>query len=287
MKQHLFSKWSFVILTFAFVLVGFAQQGSLQFPTASPMDFTTGRVRIHVVPIVTGLAHPWSLAFLPDGRLLVAEQTGRLRIIRNGMLDPQPVWTAPGFTRPHRQTFFMASMFILNMRRIISCTSRTRNPALVDSHSRSHGENWKAPSSQMLQTSSLPMHGILLQVSLLPDASCSGPTAPFMWPLAIRDLLFGTNDNSSRMRAQALDTHIGKVLRIRDDGGVPNDNPFVGKAGVKPEIFTYGNRNTYGFAFHPMTGELWQAEIGPMGGDEVNILSPWKKLRMAAGLDGP
>jgi glucose/arabinose dehydrogenase len=82
MKQHLVSKWSFVILTFAFVLVGFAQQVSLQFPSASPMDFTTGRVRIRVVPIATGLAHPRSLAFLPDGRLLVAEQAGRIRVIR-------------------------------------------------------------------------------------------------------------------------------------------------------------------------------------------------------------
>jgi len=84
----------------------------------------------------------------------------------------------------------------------------------------------------------------------------------------------GTEDNSLRMKAQDLGNHVGKTLRLRDDGSVPPDNPFVGRAGAKPEIFTYGHRNGYGLAFHPQTGELWQAEIGPMGGDEINILLP-------------
>ena len=82
----------------------------------------------------------------------------------------------------------------------------------------------------------------------------------------------GSEDNTLRMRAQSLDAHYGKTLRIRDDGSIPPDNPFVGRPGVRPEIFTYGHRNGYGLAFHPETGELWQAEIGPMGGDEINIL---------------
>jgi len=84
----------------------------------------------------------------------------------------------------------------------------------------------------------------------------------------------GTEDNSLRMKAQSLDNHVGKTLKLRDDGTVPPDNPFVGRAGAKPEIFTYGHRNGYGLAVNPETGELWQAEIGPMGGDEVNILLP-------------
>ena len=74
------------------------------------------------------------------------------------------------------------------------------------------------------------------------------------------------------MKAQALDNHVGKTLRLKDDGTVPPDNPFVGRAGAKPEIFTYGHRNGYGLSIHPETGELWQAEIGPLGGDEVNVL---------------
>ena len=101
----------------------------------------------------------------------------------------------------------------------------------------------------------------------------------------------GSDDNSLRMKSQALDNHVGKTLRLRDDGTVPPDNPFVGKPGAKPEIFTYGHRNGYGLAVHPETGELWQAEIGPMGGDEVNILAPghnygWPLVSMGRNYTG-
>jgi glucose/arabinose dehydrogenase len=101
----------------------------------------------------------------------------------------------------------------------------------------------------------------------------------------------GTEDNSLRMKAQDLGNHVGKTLRIRDDGTAPPDNPFVGRPGAKPEIFTYGHRNGYGLAFHPVTGELWQAEIGPMGGDEVNILKPganygWPVVSMGRNYTG-
>ena len=116
-----------------------------------------------------------------------------------------------------------------------------------------------------------------------------GPDSTLYVMVGDRDRLCctGVEDNSLRMKAQALDNHVGKTLRIKDDGGVPPDNPFVGRAGAKPEIFTYGHRNGYGLAFHPQTGELWQAEIGPMGGDEVNILLPGPQLRLAARVDGP
>jgi glucose/arabinose dehydrogenase len=93
------------------------------------------------------------------------------------------------------------------------------------------------------------------------------------------------------MKAQSLSNHVGKTLRLRDDGSVPPNNPFVGRAGAKPEIFTYGHRNGYGLSFHPQTGELWQAEIGPMGGDEVNILVPghnygWPVVSMGRNYTG-
>ena len=93
------------------------------------------------------------------------------------------------------------------------------------------------------------------------------------------------------MKAQALDNHVGKTLRLKDDGTVPPDNPFVGTPGAKPEIYTYGHRNGYGLAINPETGELWQAEIGPMGGDEVNVLRPghnygWPLVSMGRNYTG-
>ena len=81
------------------------------------------------------------------------------------------------------------------------------------------------------------------------------------------------------MKAQGLDNHVGKTLRIKDDGTVPPNNPFVGRAGAKPEIFTYGHRNGYGLAFNPATGELWQAEIGPLGYDDRIIRRKAKATR--------
>jgi glucose/arabinose dehydrogenase len=120
-----------------------------------------------------------------------------------------------------------------------------------------------------------------------------GPDETLYVTIGDRDRLCctGTDDNSLRMKAQDLGNHVGKTLRIRDDGTVPPDNPFVGRAGAKPEIFTYGHRNGYGLGFHPETGELWQAEIGPMGGDEVNILLPghnygWPLVSMGRNYTG-
>jgi glucose/arabinose dehydrogenase len=82
------------------------------------------------------------------------------------------------------------------------------------------------------------------------------------------------DDPAVRSRAQNLGDHVGKVLRLRDDGTAPKDNPFVGRAGARAEIYTYGHRNPYGLAFHPETGQLWECEFGPLGGDEINILLP-------------
>jgi glucose/arabinose dehydrogenase len=120
-----------------------------------------------------------------------------------------------------------------------------------------------------------------------------GPDESLYVTVGDRDRLCctGTEDNSLRLKAQSLANHVGKTLRLRDDGSVPADNPFVGRAGAKPEIFTYGHRNGYGLAFHPETGELWQAEIGPMGGDEVNILKPghnygWPLVSMGRNYTG-
>jgi glucose/arabinose dehydrogenase len=280
-------KLVFVVLTLAFVVVHHAQQST---PTASSsVEFTTNGGRIRVVTVATGLIHPWSIAFLPDNRsMLVAEQAGRIRIIRDGVLDPQAVWTAPEAPgadllhgldiHPHfAQNHFIYFSYPKRGPRgftLAVARGKLEGSTLSDVNDIFVADAWESSSNVALA-------GRIM----------FGPDSTLYVAVGDRDLLYGSNDNKSRMRAQSLDTDIGKVLRIRDDGSVPSDNPFVGKAGVKPEIYTYGHRNTYGFAFHPTTGELWQAEIGPMGGDEVNILFPgrnygWPLVSMGRNYTG-
>ena len=101
-----------------------------------------------------------------------------------------------------------------------------------------------------------------------------GPDGMLYLTVGDRDNQVFTENNASRVHAQDLASHVGKVLRLRDDGTAAPDNPFVKKAGAKPEIYTYGHRNVHGLAWHPDTRELWAVEIGPMGGDELNVLKP-------------
>ena len=247
-----------------------AQQAPAQPPgSAQIVDVPGGKIR--VVTVASGLFHPWSLAFLPDGRLLVAERDGKLRLIRNGALEPEVVWTSPtprgqGGDGLHglavhpqfaRNGFVYVSYPKIGPRGNTLAVGRGRlvGPTLTEFAEVFEADAWETSGN-------------------LAGHMMFGPDNTLYVMVGDRDRLCctGTEDNHLRMKAQALDNHVGKTLRLRDDGGVPPDNPFVGKAGAKPEIFTYGHRNGYGLAIHPQTGELWQAEIGPMGGDEVNIL---------------
>jgi glucose/arabinose dehydrogenase len=227
--------------------------------------------RIRVVTVASGLFHPWSLAFLPDGRLLVAERDGRLRMIRNDALQSDVVWTSP--TPPGQGADALHGLavhprFAQNGLVYVSYPKNgPRGNTLAVARGHLQGSTL-AEVTEIFVADAWETSGNLAGHMMF------GPDSTLYVMVGDRDRLCctGTEDNSLRMKAQALDNHVGKTLRLKDDGGVPPDNPFVGKAGAKPEIFTYGHRNGYGLAIHPDTGELWQAEIGPMGGDEVNIL---------------
>jgi len=251
---------------------GHAQQPQSAIPSPQTLDVQGGKIR--VVTIATGLFHPWSLAFLPDGRtILVTERNGRLRMIRDGTLLPDPVWTSP--TDPGQGSdalHFVAihPRFAQNRLVYVSYPKRgERGITLAVARGRL-SENTMEDVKEIFVADAWETGGNLA------GRIYFGPDAMLYVTIGDRDRICcnGSEDNSLRMKAQSLDNHVGKTLRIRDDGTVPGDNPFVGRAGAKPEIFTYGHRNGYGLAFHPETGELWQAESGPMGGDEVNILLP-------------
>jgi glucose/arabinose dehydrogenase len=252
------------------------------------VDVQGGQVR--VVTLATGLVHPWSLAFLPDRTLLVAE-AGRVRIIRGDVLDPQPAFTLPaGTSKENNDTIKWIAVhprFATNKLVYVSYPiSGERGTTLAVGRARFDGKTL-AKLEQIFVADAWETSGNMGGKLLF------GPDETLYVTVGDRDRLCctGTEDNSLRMKAQDLGNDVGKTLRLRDDGGVPKDNPFVGRPGAKPEIFTYGHRNGYGLAFNPETGQLWQAEIGPMGGDEVNILVPghnygWPVVSMGRNYTG-
>lgn len=254
------------------------------------VDLDAGpKQRIRVVTVAAGLFHPWSLAFLPDGRLLVAERNGRLRIVADGALEDTPVWTAPPGKSPNDSLHAVAVHPRFHENGLIYLSYPKwgeRGTTLAIARGRLAGGTL-AGVEEIFVADAWETGGNLAGRILF------GPDETLYVTVGDRDRFccIGKDDPSLRMKAQALDTHVGKTLRIRDDGGVPADNPFVGRPGVRPEIFTYGHRNGYGLAFHPETGELWQAEIGPLGGDELNILLPgrnygWPLVSMGRNYTG-
>jgi glucose/arabinose dehydrogenase len=213
----------------------------------------------------TGLDVPWAIAFLPDGRMLVTERPGRLRIIEGGRLLPDPVRGIPAvyggegglldvalhpdYSRPGNDWIYLSygdkSPEGLGMASIIR--GRLRDGALVDQQ-----QIFKA------DTSLYRSGGQRFGSRLLFDSK--------------GHLYFSVGDRACPGDEQNLSRPNGKVHRVNDDGSIPKDNPFVSRPGLMPSIWTYGHRNPQGLAFNPTTGELWEAEHGPRGGDELNIL---------------
>ncbi len=216
-----------------------------------------------VVTVAEGLQTPWGLAFLPDGRMLVTERPGQMRIVtgdgsvsaplegvprvhasgQGGLLD---VVLGPDFEADGRVYFSYAEPTGRGARTTVARAVLDAE-ALTLSQLEQVFAQRDDPSGR---------HHFGSRIVFAPDGS----------------LFVGLGDRFfHRDQAQTLDNHIGKVVRIMPDGSVPDDNPFVGQAGVLPEIWSYGHRNIQGAALHPETGVLWTHEHGPQGGDEVNV----------------
>jgi glucose/arabinose dehydrogenase len=213
------------------------------------------------VTLARGLVHPWGLAFLPDGRMLVTEKPGRMRIVSpDGRLgEPLPglpridargqcglldVVTDPGFAQNQRIWFTYVEP--------------------------GEGGNSTAVARARLDGNRLvEVRTVFSQQPKVDSGSHCGSRIVFdrggrLW--------VGLGDRFSRMAdAQTLDNHLGKIVRIDAEGKAPTDNPYVGRAGALPEVWSIGHRNIQGMAAHPETGELWASEHGPQGGDELNV----------------
>lgn len=215
-----------------------------------------------LVTVAEGLEFPWSLAFLPDGRMLVTERPGRLRIIaRDGALSA-PVKGVPA-------VWAKGQGGLLD---VVVDPAFASNGWVYLSYAEpgSDDEAGTAVARGKLVGNALEhVEVIFRQLPKVRSGAHFGSRLVFG-----RDgMLFVTLGDrySQKDGAQTLDNDFGKVLRIRPDGGIPRDNPFAGRDGARPEIWSYGHRNLQGAALHPVTGKLWTHEHGAMGGDEINL----------------
>jgi glucose/arabinose dehydrogenase len=256
---------------------------------AKPVVYDTAEgQKIRVVVVTKALSYPWSLAFLPDGTMLVTERAGRLRIIRNGVLDPQPVAGGPasysagvsglpgavhGYMDIALHPQFASNRFIylsytkpLDEKRWVLAVARGKwdGKALTETKDIFVADEGTGTATRLAFGRDGTLFLTTAGNGVPPD-----PNAP-------------QNPNSQA----------GKILRLRDDGGIPSDNPFAGKPGAKPEVYALGIRSSLGLALHPGTGEIWENENGPNGGDEINIIRAgknygWPLLSYGRTYQGP
>jgi glucose/arabinose dehydrogenase len=225
-----------------------------------------------VVTVTDGLVQPWSIAFLPGGDALITERPGRLRILRQGKLVAQPVEGVP-------KVFHSGQGGLLE---VMPHPDFASNRLLYITYSK--------PGSTEADSRTALIRGRfendrLTDVKEIFDAVSKGrghysgkiafDKNGYLF-LTLGDRQVPPEGNLEAHPAQDLTNHHGKVVRLHDDGRVPTDNPFVNRAGARPEIWTYGHRNVQGLAIHPETGDLWADEHGPQGGDELNRIEPGK-----------
>jgi glucose/arabinose dehydrogenase len=244
-----------------------------------PLEFDTGEgQRIRVTAVTRALEYPFSLAFLPDGNMLVTERAGRLRIIRNGVLDPKPVggppsyWSgesgAPGAVHGYMD-IALHPRFADNGYIYLTYTKPIDEKRRVVAIARGR---WNGQALTEVRDIFVSDQGGTSRIAFGRDGT-----------------LFMTTTGNDPQNPNTLG---GKVLRFRDDGSTPPDNPFVGAAGKRPEVYALGIRSSLGLAVHPGTGVMWENENGPNGGDEINILKPganygWPLVSYGRTYQGP
>ncbi len=240
------------------------------FPNQTRAPAAHSHIALDVTAVITGLEEPWAFQFLPDGRMIITETKGRIRIADHGRLSPPVVGIPavtlntigglldialdPDFTR--NQTIFFS---YVEPRSGGSGTALAR-ARLVDG-SEPRLEDLKVIFRQMPNVDSSSHHGA--RILFAPDGTLFLTLGERFLP-------------ETMMSAQDLSTHLGKIVRISKDGTAPRDNPFVGRAKAMPEIWSLGHRNPEGVAFDPVTHHLWSIEHGPRGGDELNRIEPGK-----------
>jgi glucose/arabinose dehydrogenase len=227
-----------------------------------------------VVTVVEGLVNPWSMAWLPNGDMLVTERPGRLRLVRNGRLLPDPVAGLPA-VRTGGQGGLLD---------VVVHPQFATNKLVYFSYSK--------PSQDTLQGTTAVARGRFENDRLV---GVEDIIQTKVWSrgrghhgsrlvfdgkghlyISLGDRQVAPEGDLAAHPAQDLTNHFGKILRVNEDGSLPADNPFYGRSTVTPEIWSYGHRNVQGMTLHPLTGALLATEHGPQGGDELNVIQPGK-----------
>jgi glucose/arabinose dehydrogenase len=262
-------------LTFATLSAG-ATALSAQTPAGAPASLDgIRRSAMHgyrVVKVADGLVNPWSMTFLPGGDMLVTERPGRLRIIRNGRLVAEPVHGLPRIRTggqgglldvlPHPQVasnkliYFSYAKPNADSSEGTTAVARARfeNDRLVNVQEIFEAKVWSQGRGHHGSRLAFDRNGYLF--------------------ITLGDRQVPPQGDLAAHPSQGLMTHHGKIVRLHDDGRVPADNPFVGRADALPETYSYGHRNVQGLAIHPVTGDVLATEHGPQGGDELNLIGP-------------
>ncbi len=254
------------LLLLGLLVVGHTYGQSIGVPVpplgAGPWIFDTAEQhKIRVSVVTRGLSQPWAIAFLPGGDMLVTERPGRLRVVRDGVLDPHAISGVPEVRTDGNGGLMDVALH----------PDFSENGLVYLTYTKPVENGWGAPALAVGRLEA----GALIDVRDLVVTEAYEGNSGLNGRVAFgRDgKVYMSTGGRVGNAAQDPMSLRGKVLRLEDDGSVPPDNPFVNR-GYRPEIYTLGHRNTLGLMFHPETGELWQHENGPNGGDEVNIILP-------------
>lgn len=253
-------------------------------PSVADSVYRTAFHDLRIDTVVPELVRPFSMAFTPDGDLLVTERPGRLRIVRDGGLVATPVEGLPeivalgsgarsmnGFEQAGLRDVALHPDFISNRLLYLSYTKPGADSLGAIAIARGRFENDRLTDVEEL---------------FVADAFGNGSDRASMWGgrlaldgegylfMTVGDRQWPSTGDLSAHPAQNLLNHNGTTIRLHDDGRIPEDNPFVGRSDAHPEIWTWGHRNAQGMAVHPQTGDVWQNEHGPQGGDELNLIRP-------------
>ena len=242
------------------LLVLFAGTGACQ---DAPHKQPSGDTPVTVTTVAGGLEHPWGLAFLPDGRMLVTERPGRLRYVDSKGTLSGPIAGVPA-VYAQRQGGLLD---------VVLDPDFAANSTIYLSYAESAADETNGTAVARARLDGMRLADVTVIFRQQPKIA-SGHHFGSRLVFARDGRLFVTlgERNKERDSAQDLGTHIGKIVRIEKDGKIPADNPFVGRNGARPEIWSFGHRNVQGAALHPLTGELWAHEHGPRGGDEINVV---------------